>query len=906
MIETVSPHTTIAQYTIVAKIGEGGMGEVYRAHDARLDRKVAIKVLPTKLSSDQDRLKRFEQEARATSALNHSNILTIYDIGTHNGSPYIVAELLEGEELRDRLDAGTIPSRKVVDYAQQIVRGLAAAHEKGIVHRDLKPENLFITKDERVKILDFGLAKLSEPAGSSNPDISEDATRKVLTNPGVVMGTVGYMSPEQVRGEKADYRSDIFSFGAILHEMITGRRAFKRETMAETMTAILKEEPEELSASNPNINPSLERIVNRCLEKKPERRFQSTADLSFALEALSAPTNSSGSGLTTAAAVAVAETKRSVWRERVPWIAAAIFFLSFLAALPFAIKYFRQPTPAQPVAANFLITPPGAATAEKSTGFSQIAISPDGRNLVFNTSIDGQNQMWIRPLNSTTPKRLAGTDGANGFMFWSPDSRSVVFLAAGKIKKIDVVAGLVQEICDFAADRRGFGGSWSRDGTIIFSMGGLGIYRVPASGGKPTAIPGFEKSEEVLKRWPQFLPDSRHFLYLATTALKNSSEVMVGSIDGGEPKRLFPSTSNALYAPSLNGVDHIIFSRGGALLAQSFDADNLVVIGEPSRVADQVRINSNSHAFVSVSDNGTLVFDPSSDLENRQLSWFDRSGKQLETVGPIGSYLRARLSPDQKRIAVARRDPGAGVFDIFVYDIARGTSSRVTTSNSDVESLAWSPDGNYIIWSSRQVTKSEMYRKLASGAGEVEVIAQSSNPIGITDWSKDGKFILYTDADPTTNLNLWVLPLEGERKPYVYFQTPDEDGNGRFSSDGRFIVYRSRESGTNEIYVQTFPASGMKLPISTNGGTNPVWAPSGKELFFIAPDGKLMSVDIGAGSSFEPGKSRVLFDIIAARTNQGNDYDVSTDGQRFLFISRMADATSSLAVVINWSEDLKK
>ncbi len=900
MSETISPNTTLAQYTIVSKIGEGGMGQVWHAHDPKLGRDVAIKVLPASLSENEDRLRRFEQEAQAAGALNHPNILVIYHIGTHDGAPYIVSELLEGEELRDRLDQGQIPLRKVIDYAQQIVSGVCAAHEKGIVHRDLKPENLFITNDDRVKILDFGIAKLSTPQ-STNPDISEDATRKVLTNPGMVMGTVGYMSPEQVRGQTADHRSDIFSFGAILHEMITGRRAFKRETMAETMTAILKEEPQELSASNPNINPSLERIVNRCLEKKPERRFQSTADLGFALESLAAPTSSAGGGLTTAAAVAVAETKRSVWRERLPWIAAALFLLSFLAALPFAIKYFRQPNSPQPVAATFFISPP-----EKSTGFNQSAISPDGRNLAFNTVIDGQTQIWVRPLGSLTAKRLPGTDGSNGFMFWSPDSRSIAFITAGKLKKIDLADGIVQEVCDVPTDRRGNGGSWNRDGTIIFFVGAGGISRVPASSGStPTPIPGFEKSEEVLKRWPQFLPDGKHFLYLATTASKNSSEVMMGSIDSSESKRLLPSTSNALYAPSLNGEGHILFSRDGALLAQRFDADKLVLIGEPFRVADQVRVNFNSRAYLSVSDNGTLVFDPSSDLENRQLTWFDRSGKQLETVGPVGSYLFARLSPDQKRIAISRRDPSGGVFDIYVYDIARGTSSRLTTSSSDVESLAWSSDGNYIAWSSRQVTRSEMYKKLASGAGEVETIAQSNNPIFVNDWSRDGKFILYTDADPTTNLNLWVLPLEGDRKPYVYFQTPFEDERGRFSPDGRFVAYRSRESQINEIYVQTFPASSLKLSISTNGGQNPVWAPNGKELFFIAPDGKLMSVEIGSGSSFEPGKPKALFDLVAARTAQGTSYDVSADGQRILFISRMADATSSLSVVINWTADLK-
>jgi eukaryotic-like serine/threonine-protein kinase len=895
--------TRLGRYDIRAKLGEGGMGEVYRAYDEKMNREVAIKVLPAALSSDKDRLARFEQEAQAAGSLNHPNILTIHQIDTHKGAPYIVSELLEGDELRDRLDGGAIALRKAIDYAQQIVNGLSAAHSKGIVHRDLKPENLFITNDERVKILDFGIAKLITSPQATNPDISEDATRKVLTNPGVVMGTVGYMSPEQVRGESTDHRSDIFSFGAILHEMLTGRRAFKRETMAETMTAILKEEPEELSASNPNINPSLERIVNRCLEKKPERRFQSTQDLAFALDALSAPTSSTGAGVTTAAAEAVAESKRSIWLERLPWIAAAVFLVFFLAALPFAIKYFRQPTSTRPVAASFLISPPA-----RSTGFGQIAISPDGRNLVFNTSLDGQNQMWVRPINSLTAKRIPGTDGSNAFMFWSPDSRSVVFLSDGKIKKIDIATGLVQVICDFAADRRGFSGSWNRDGTIIFFVGALGIYRVPASGGTPTPIPGFEKSEEVLKRWPQFLPDGKHFLYLATTVAKSSSEVMVGSIDGGESKHLFTSTSNALYASFGNGEGYVVFSRDGALLAQRFDADKLALIGEPVRIADQVRINYNSRAYFSISENGTLVFDSSSDLENRQLTWFDRSGKQLETAGPVGSYLLARLSPDQKRIAVSRREPSGGVFDIYVYDIARGTSSRLTTSSSDVDSLAWSPDGNYIAWSSRAAAqlKSQIYKKLASGAGEVETIAQSSNPIFVTDWSRDGKFILYTDADPTTNLNIWVVPLEGDRKPYIYFQSPLEDERGRFSPNGHFVAYRSRESATEEIYVQTFPASGGKWPISTNGGQNPVWAPKGNEIFFIAPDGKLMSVDVGSGNAFDPGKPKALFDTLMARTSQGTTFDVSADAQRFLFISRMAEATSSLSVVINWTADLKK
>ena len=467
MGETISPDATIAQYTILSKIGEGGMGEVWRARDARLDRKVAIKILPANFATDASRLNRFEQEARATSALNHPNILTVYDIGTHDGSPYIVAELLEGEELRDRLNHGSIPLRKVSDYAQQIVSGLEAAHGKGIVHRDLKPENLFITDDERVKILDFGLAKLSEPGSAESSTGPEDATRKVLTNPGVVMGTVGYMSPEQVRGEKADQRSDIFSFGAILHEMITGRRAFRRDTVAETMTAILKEEPEDLSASIPGINPALEKIVQRCLEKKPERRFHTAHDLGFALESLSAPTTSSGRTVSTIATAEV-ETERSVWRERIPWIAFGVASLIALSALLVAFRAFRN----SPLSPELQTVRFNIVHGQRTTGFGQFAVSPDGRNMVISTLKEGRAQLWLRPLDSLTARPLPNTEGSQGFPFWSPDSRSIAFPVSGKLKKVDLADGTVQPICDIPpGDRRGFGGTWNQEGTILFFVG---------------------------------------------------------------------------------------------------------------------------------------------------------------------------------------------------------------------------------------------------------------------------------------------------------------------------------------------------------------------------------------------------------------------------------------------------
>jgi eukaryotic-like serine/threonine-protein kinase len=899
----ISANTTLGQYSIISRIGEGGMGEVWRARDGQLGRDVAIKILPASLSENKDRLTRFELEAQAAGALNHPNILSIYHIGTHEGTPYIVSELLEGETLRDRMAAGALSPRKATDYALQIARGLAAAHEKGVIHRDIKPDNIFITDDGRVKILDFGLAKLTGLVDGVDSQ-TEVPTRKVNTDPGTVMGTMGYMSPEQLKGKHVDHRSDIFSFGAILYEMLSGKRAFRGDSMAETMSAILREDPPDLSETNKTVSPALERVVRHCLEKNPAERFHSARDLAFAIESLSGSAAISGQtspmpGLVTTENVAATGLSRWFTNSRIPLLVTAVSVVGLLAAL--AMLYFnRTTTPTQPVTARFLIAPP-----EKSTGFGQIAISPDGRHIAFNTTVDGQLQMWNRSLDLVTAKRLPGTEGSNGFMFWSPDSRSIAFGAGGKIKRLDLDQGTVTNLWDFSPDRRGFGGSWNRNGTIIFFVGGTGIFRMPATGGEARPIPGFEKSEEVLKRWPQFLPDGHHFLYVATNAQKNKSEVMVGSLEGGEPKRLFESDSNGWYVPSADGGGHIFFSRDGALLAQRFDATNLELIGDPLRVADQVRVNFNARVFFDASANGTLIFDPSSDFENRQLTWFDRSGRQLETIGPVGSYLKARLSPDQKRLALSRRDPNGVVFDLFVHDIARATNSRLTTGSSDVDSLAWSPDGNYIAWSSRQVAKSEMFRRLASGAGELEVIAQSENPISVTDWSSDAKSILYTDSDPVTNQNIWLLSLH-DRRLSPYFQTPVEDSTARFSPDGRYVAYRSRESGVSEIYVQTFPASGGKWLISTNGGMNPVWAHSGKELFFIALDGKLMSVAIGGGSTFEPGKPQPVFDIAAARTSPINDYDVSLDGQRFLFISRMADATSSLAIVVNWSADPRK
>jgi len=903
---SLSPNTTLAHYTIVCKIGAGGMGEVYRARDTRLDREVAIKLLPTEVSSDSDRLQRFEQEARATSALNHPNILTVYDIGTHNGSPYIVAELLEGEELRDRLDAGTIPMRKVVEYAQQIVSGLSAAHGKGIVHRDLKPENLFVTNDDRVKILDFGLAKLR--AQFNDEQASEDETRKAITNPGVVMGTVGYMSPEQVRGEKSDQRSDIFSFGAILHEMITGRRAFRRDTMAETMTAILREEPDELSASNPNINPALERIVNRCLEKKPERRFHSAHDLGFALESLYGPTSSSGSALTTQASEAVAETATSQWRYRLPWIVAAISILGLLSIL--ALTLVRSPrSEGAPIVSRFVVMAPDKV----STLFSP-ELSPDGRDLVFAALKEGTPTLWIRPLSSLTATEIPGSEGVTNPHFWSPDSRSIAFPVGGQLKRLDLPGGNPKILCAIPSGTAGVGGAWNRDGVILFSSAGK-IFRVSANGGNPELVIGDDKpGSDTFYRYPIFLPDGHHFLYLKTGKQQgvSYSELFVTSIDGGEKTQLTSTESQARYTAA--GGGNLVFVRDGALVAQSFDAASFKLSGEPYTISEKVSINNMASGFFSVSSDGTIVLDPlGQKFDSQVLEWFDRSGKSLGRVGENGNYLtpisNQKLSSDGKRIAVSKVDPQTKTQDIYVIDIARNTSSRLTFDPGEDRYPIWSADGSRIAWNSnREGGIPAIYQKLASGVGEDELLLKSDAPISPSSWSPDGRFLLYNRIDPKTGTDIWVLPTEGEKKPFVFLQTPFNESAPRFSPNGKFVVYIAQDQGRAEIFVQPFPASGNRWQISNNGGRAPAWRGDGKEIFFVSEDNKLVSVDVKTGNGFEVGIPKPLFDLTPlGAVSFGNvNFAPSLDGQKFL-ITHQRETVASLQYVVvqNWASEKK-
>lgn len=886
----VPPGTRFGPYEILASIGAGGMGEVYRARDPRLGRDVAIKILPATYSTDPDRLRRFEQEARAASALNHPNILTIYDIGEHTAGPYVVSELLEGETLRERMSGTPLPQRRVTQFALEIASGLAAAHDKGIVHRDLKPENIFITKDDRIKILDFGLAKLTSPT-ELEPE-GEAPTLRVDTEPGMIIGTAGYMSPEQVRGIVPDHRSDIFAFGAVLYEMLAGKRAFKGESKVDTMSAILKEDPSDIIDTNRRIGPGLERIVRHCLEKNPAHRFNSARDLAFAIEALSG----SGGEPTQRIDKVVSATQRIKNREMIAWsvVAAAAVVVGVLLL----ILYTRAHETLPPGAARFLVYPPEKTIFQGGGDY----VSPDGHRLIFTAiGVDGKRVLWVRTIDSLTAQALPGTEDA-AQPFWSPDSRFIGFFAGGKLKKVGASGGSVQVLADAQAGR---GGTWNSDGVIVFSPTVTdGLYRVGAAGGPATPITTLDTASfQTSHCWPYFLPDGKHFVYLARNSQRQNSAIYVGSIDSKESRLVVKSDAGAAYA----APGYLFFVRERSLMAQPFDADKIQLNGEPVPVVEQIGYSATTaRAFFSVSNNGVLAYRGNVPL-NGQLTWYDRTGKQGERAGTVGDFLGFSLSPDQKRIAVSRLDVETGNYDLWMIELGRGTSSRFTFDQTNETFPVWSPDGNRIAYASNKFGPTDLFQKSSNGAGGDELLFKSTNLKAPNDWSPDMRTILYNEFDPKTNSDLWVLPLVADAKPSPLMQTTFNETNGRFSPDGKWVAYESNESGPGQIYVQGFPTGG-KTQVSTGGGFQPRWRGDGKELFYIGPDKKLMAVDIKADASeIQVGTPRPLFDLRISTLPGSPYYDVTRDGQRFL-ISVISEETTPtpMTVVMNWSAGLQK
>ena len=897
---TIATGTRLGPYEIIAPLGAGGMGEVYRARDTRLGRDVAVKVLPSSYSDDKERLQRFEQEACAAGALNHPNILVIHHIDTYEGSPYIVSELLEGETLRDRLHGGALPQRKAIDYSLQVAHGLAAAHQKGIAHRDLKPENIFITNDGRVKILDFGLAKLT---GSGDADQSQTdiPTRRVNTDPGLVMGTVGYMSPEQLRGKPTDHRSDIFSFGAILYEMLSGKRAFRGESKAETMSAILREDPSELSETHKTINPALERVVQHCLEKNPEERFHSASDLAFAIQALSGSAAISGQMVAMAA-----QLERPKLGKYFPWIVAGIFALTSIILLPFAIPSFKH-APARANVTRSAILPP------ENTSFLALnlfAVSPDGLRLAFIArDAKGQAMLWMRPLDALTAQPLAGTDGISTGSppFWSPDGRLIAFFAGGKLKTIDASGGPPQTVCDAPNGR---GGTWNRDGVILFAPNPGGpIHRVSAAGGASTAVTKLDESRrQSTHRWPYFLPDGHHFIYrvggTGATAQNENNGIYLGLLESQEQRLILRADTSAAYASG-----HLLFAREGTLMAQPFDEKSFQLIGDAFPLAEHLQFDVViTRAIFSVSENGVLAFQSGAARGDSRLIWFDRSGKQTGQLGEPGFYFQPQFSPDGQKLAVASFDIRAGSADIWLYELARNVPTRFTFDPASDVAPIWSPDGSTIILSSNRKGPYDIYQKAFTGAGSEEVLLESDETKTANSWSADGRFIVYTSADAKANTkeDLWILPLFGDHKPFPFLRTQFNESFAQFSTDGHWIAYVSDESGSNQVYIAPFPGPGGKWQASRAGGSEPRWRGDGKELFFLAPDNKLMAVDVNAKESIlEIGNAQPLFEV-HPNTAPGTHYDVTHDGKRFLVASAGEGSSAPITLVVNWTAELKR
>ena len=811
----------------MSALGAGGMGEVYRARDPRLGRDVAIKVLPGVFSADVDRLDRFEQEARAAAALSHPNILAVLDIGTDAKAPFIVSELLEGETLRERVNAGPVAVRKAIQYVLAIAHGLTAAHEKGILHRDLKPENVFVTRDNRVKILDFGLAKLTQDqlAGSNS------ATAPAPTQPGVVLGTVGYMAPEQVRGLPVDHRADLFALGAVLYELLAGRRAFSRDTAPETMTAILNEDPPDLSAAPAAVPPDLVRIVNRCLEKRPSERFQTASDLAFALQGLS-----EASGVSNAAPA----SRPSFHRGWIGW-AVAVLLLATLA--PIAFRRVRERPPA-PGSIRFQVAP----TVEFA-GPGNFSVSPDGRHLAFaGRGSDGIARLWIRAMDSLEVRPLPGSEVPEfaPAPFWSPDGRFVAFDAGGRLKKLDVSGGLPQTLCDLPGVA--VGGSWNRDGDIIFGNFG-GLLRVRESGGAASPITTLDASrKEEFHLLPTFLPDGRHFVYLRVSpGAPEAGGIYIGTLDAKPEaqslERLMPYEIGVTYAAGTNsGPGRLLFLREGTLIAQPFDERRLALAGEPVPVAERVG-SFRDGAYFSVSNNDVLVYRPAD--TDSQLTWFDRQGVVAGRASEPGGFRDVALSPDGTRAVASRTNPlDTTKADLWLFDLKRGSGgTRLTLGGGIAEFPVWSPDGRRIVFT---FNKSILRQKLASGEGDDEELLQSNSAsiIWANSWSPDGRFLLYTEpvapASRPVSRDLGVLPGH-ERKPVPFIRDTRgfNEEEARFSPNGRWVAYVSNQTGVQEVYVREFAtdfssgsaSTGESVLVSRGGGSSPRWRGDGRELF---------------------------------------------------------------------------
>jgi serine/threonine protein kinase/Tol biopolymer transport system component len=891
----------LGPYEIVAPLGAGGMGEVYRARDTRLDRTVAIKILPPHLSDNAEARQRFDREARAISSLNHPNVCHLYDVGEQDGAAYLVMEYLEGETLASRLLRGPLPPDQLLKYGIEICEGLEKAHRSGVIHRDLKPGNIMLTKSG-AKLMDFGLAKSATsptPASHLTMTLSTPAGSHPLTAQGTVVGTFQYMSPEQVEGREADARSDIFALGAVLYEMATGKRAFEGKTAASAMAAVLERDPAPISMVQPATPPALERVVKSCLAKDPDDRFQSVHDAKLQLKWIGeVPPPSSAT-----ASVPVAVPARFPSRERLAWAAGvaaltlfSLFMLMTRASKPAGITSRIDSEITAPRDNTFILLD------DDSSG--PAVISPRATYVAFvAASKEGKKQIWVRALRQGAAKPLEG--GENGtYPFWSPDEKWIGFFSDGKLKKAPVAAGPVLTLADAP---RGRGGSWGSNGVVLFApTTQSGIFQVPAAGGEARQVTQLKPHVHTTNRWPIWIPGSERFLYLATNhespKPSTTNGIYVATLDGKENRFLMPAASSVAVAG-----EWLLLVQNGVLMAQEFDATSAQTRGDPVPVAESVTFNEGTwRGAFDASQNGILVYQPGSARSGSQLLWVSRDGKAPVPIAEPTRYQELRLSPDGEKLAVIMGDPSNR---LWIYDLQRGLRNRLTFEDAIDQTPVWSPDGKTVAYVQAQgVGMLDIYRRDASGSGKPELLLANNQDKVLTDWSPDGQNLLVVEGMAGVSPSLYVLPLSGEHSLRPFLQGAGLTGvfEGVFSPDGKWVAYSSRESGRPEVYITSFPAASGKWQVSNAGGSQARWRRDGKALFYLAVEHTLMQAEVDtSGGSVRVGAIRPYVQTDAVTLRYGWSYDITRDGKVVVNSSRN-DESRLINLLVNWSEGLKK
>ena len=896
---TLTPDVRLGVYQILAPLGAGGMGEVYRARDTKLGRDVAIKVLPSSFASDPDRLARFEREARLLASLNHPNIGAIYGVEETGGVVALVLELVEGETLTDRIAKGSgmraqssgLPIADALAIARQIADALDAAHERGIVHRDLKPANIVITPDGVVKVLDFGLAKGAGTAGeaSGSEALTHSPTVIGPTLDGVLLGTAPYMSPEQARGKIVDKRTDIWAFGCVLYEMLTGRRAFSGETTSDTIAAILERQPDWTALPAATPRPARQ-VLQRCLEKDPKRRLRDIGDANFAEPA--------GDSV-------VSTTRHARRLERVAWVAALVAGALAITVIVLAAMVTGRHDRAAPDwaqrAAIFAVEAPSTTNTTVAQGPPGIAVSHDARFIAWAAeNAPGRVALWVYNVETGEQKALPGTDGATT-PFWSPDGRALGFLAQASLKIIDLASGNVRAIA--AVPDASTGGTWNSDNVIVYSAR-YALYQIPASGGQSKPVAALNRAfQENSLRYPRFLPDGRHFLYVARSGRSNQSGAYVGSLDGTST-RLFATTSYVYYA----APGYLLYAKDGALVARAFDPRTLAVASTEATVVDQVGANAGAMSgHFDVSDNGVLAYFRHSTVVKTVLRWFDRSGRALEALNEPAAYSNFRVAPDDRRVVVDLASDRVVGRDVWVLNPG-AAPVRMTFGGTDDWWPFWSPDGQRVAFMSYRNGVSDFYVKTVNGAVAEEPLVTSDAQKAAGDWSRDGRFVVYWVDTAETRGDILVSAVDRSQAPMAIARTAANERRPRFSPDGRYVSYDSDESGRSEVYVQPFPPTGGKWQVSIGGGTEASWNGSGHELYYVDGNGALSAVTVTmTGGAFSAGRAERLFEVgRRGGTGGSSRYEPASDGRRFLVRQALDPAPQPLRVMLNWPAGLRR